>query len=367
MQTFGDFEVLIMDDCSPDNTPEVARSFSDARVIHIRNEVNLGHLRNYNKGIELARGEYVWQISADDHLRKPYILERYLSVMDKHPEAGYAICPAVTLYSGRETQVVRHSVLSQEDLILNGRRFLYTLLTHNPVLVPACMVRKECFHKVSMFPLDLPFAGDWYLWCIFALYYDVIYFAEPMVNYREHEMSMTNSLIRSDYRVLSQDDLAVRWRMKDKLWALGYDAMARHCEDIIAKEYVRYLSQGYKASDCKMGWEDFERSLDIHGKDGKDRGEIRRRVLVGYGDAAYWQREFKESMNSYGRAMREGPVGLELWIKMLLSRLGRAGWIARRALGKLIQISRRIRVSYRTVFEGRCGVPMKQPVRAIAL
>src|SRR5947209_11370258 len=59
-QTFKDFEILIMDDCSPDNTEEIARSFKDPRVKHIRNDPNLGHLRNYNKGIELSRGRYIW-------------------------------------------------------------------------------------------------------------------------------------------------------------------------------------------------------------------------------------------------------------------------------------------------------------------
>jgi glycosyltransferase involved in cell wall biosynthesis len=68
-QTYREFEVLIMDDCSPDNTPEVARSFQDARVKYIRNPTNLGHLHNYNKGIGLSQGKYVWLISADDYLR----------------------------------------------------------------------------------------------------------------------------------------------------------------------------------------------------------------------------------------------------------------------------------------------------------
>src|SRR5208283_2490112 len=53
MQTYRDFEVLIMDDCSPDATPQVAQSFQDPRVKHIRNDPNLGHLRNYNHGIGL--------------------------------------------------------------------------------------------------------------------------------------------------------------------------------------------------------------------------------------------------------------------------------------------------------------------------
>src|SRR5437016_5697097 len=75
-QTYRDFEVLVMDDCSPDDTAEVARSFHDPRVKHIRNEPNLGHLRNYNRGLDLAEGEYIWLVSADDRLRKPYVLER---------------------------------------------------------------------------------------------------------------------------------------------------------------------------------------------------------------------------------------------------------------------------------------------------
>src|ERR1700719_665273 len=75
-QSFRDFEILIMDDCSPDQTPEVARSFTDPRVRYVRNETNLGNLRNYNKGIGLARGNYIWLISADDRLRRTYVLER---------------------------------------------------------------------------------------------------------------------------------------------------------------------------------------------------------------------------------------------------------------------------------------------------
>src|SRR5438477_10603599 len=84
-QSFGDFEILVMDDCSPDHTGEVARSFKDSRVRHVRNDPNLGHLHNYNKGIALARGAYIWLISADDCLRRPYVLERYVQQMDRHP------------------------------------------------------------------------------------------------------------------------------------------------------------------------------------------------------------------------------------------------------------------------------------------
>src|ERR1700710_1386671 len=84
-QTYTDFEILIMDDCSPDDTEKVAATFRDERVKYIRNSENLGKLRNYNKGIGLCGGEYIWLISADDYLRKPYILEHYMRVMETNP------------------------------------------------------------------------------------------------------------------------------------------------------------------------------------------------------------------------------------------------------------------------------------------
>ena len=66
------------------------------------------------------------------------------------------------------------------------------------------MVRKSCYEDISVFPLDLPYSGDWYLWLIFALHHDVAYFAEPMAYYREHELSMTNSFVGEDVRICSE-------------------------------------------------------------------------------------------------------------------------------------------------------------------
>jgi glycosyltransferase involved in cell wall biosynthesis len=91
-QTYANFEVLIMDNCSPDNTPEVARSFQDPRVKHIRNETNIGHLRNFNKGVSTASGKYVWLLSADDSLKSPHVLERFVGVMEQNPRVGYVFC-----------------------------------------------------------------------------------------------------------------------------------------------------------------------------------------------------------------------------------------------------------------------------------
>src|SRR5208337_4677214 len=131
----------------------------DPLVQYIRNDPNLGHLRNYNKGLKMARSEYVWLMSADDRLRSPHILERYVKVMEENPQVGYAFCPGMALENSRETRVLPYSRHGDQDAIFDGREFLLKLLKGNFVLAAAGMARKECYEKAGYFPLDIPYAG----------------------------------------------------------------------------------------------------------------------------------------------------------------------------------------------------------------
>ena len=330
-QTHGHVEVLIMDDCSPDNTPEVAASFADPRVRHIRNEPNLGHLRNYNKGIALATGDYVWLISADDRLRSPYVLERYLAVMEAHPRVGFAFCPGFGLSGGRETEVIKWGTLDSPDAILDGRQFLRRLLQSNCVLAPSGLVRRECYDRLGGFPLDLPYAGDWYLWCVFALYYDVAYFAEPMVNYREHTQSMTGTFITDNIGQLAKDDFGVLWRMKDRIEQQGDVALARHCRQIIVQNCIRSLaSKNWRGAKFRMSLDEFERSLDAHARDAHEREDMRRQVLAGVGNSLYWDKDLETDLRLYQLAIHYGGFNPRLWLKYGILRLGAVGTLIMR-------------------------------------
>src|SRR5215510_11061089 len=123
-QTYENFEILIMDDCSPDHTPEVARSFHDSRIQYVRNEKNLGNNSNYNKGINQARGQYIWLISADDRLRRNYVLTRYVQLMDDHPQVGYVFCPAMALQGNQESGLMQFTAPEERDTIFKGLVFL---------------------------------------------------------------------------------------------------------------------------------------------------------------------------------------------------------------------------------------------------
>ncbi len=337
-QTHQNIEVLIMDDCSPDNTAEVAAGCSDFRVRYVRNDPNLGHLRNYNKGIELATGDYIWLISADDRLRSAEVVARYLAVMEANPKVGYAFCTGMGLRDGRETSIVQWATLDRPDAIFDGRAFLRRLLQSNCVLAPSGMVRRECYERAGVFPLDLPFAGDWYLWCAFALHYDVAYFAEPMVNYREHSGSMTDALITEDVRLLSKDDLAVRWRMKQQLADAGEAELAEHCRSQIVWDYAQALSsKRWRSAKFRMTLEDFENSLAHHVPDVRERERMRQAVMASVGSQLYWDSELATDLELYRLAIKYGGANPRLWLKYGVLRLGRVGTFIMRVVTTLRQ------------------------------
>ncbi len=330
-QTFEDFEILIMDDQSPDNTPEVAHSFGDPRVIHIRNEENLGHLRNYNKGIELAQGQYVWLISADDKLRRNYVLEKYVTLMDAHPDVGYVICPGFALLGHTETRLLEYSVQSDRDTIFDGRNFLSILLNGNTVLSASGMVRKQLYSRFGTFPLDLPYAGDWYLWCLFSLHSDVGYFSEAMVNYREHQMSVTTTMMKDEKSAWKGDGITTVWRIKHAVNESSFRWLDRHCIDSLVRQYGSSLG-GYG-----MTIPEFEQSMRGFHASPDDAAQIRRRCLPVGGDHAFDNGERDKAEYLYGMALRNNPASPEVLVKFILIKFGRTGDRIRQMLGSLRQ------------------------------
>lgn len=325
-QTYENFEILIMDDCSPDHTPEVAQSFRDPRVRHVRNEPNLGHLRNYNKGIELARGKYVWLISADDCLRSPYILERYVQVMEKQPKVGYVFCPAMKVQNGQETEVVGWGFHGIQDAIFTGHDFLRKLLLGNCVVAPTGMVRKECYDKRGGFPLDMPNAGDWYLWCLFALHHDVAYLAEPMVDYRLHESNMSITFTKHDPEVIIADNIAVRWSIKEKAEEIGFDSIVSLCKDAIATYYANMVAaRTYENTVFGLTLEECERSVAQYSRDESEKLEMYARVYTALADQCYLREDFTRAQCYYKWAVRRQPWAVESWAKYFLLQMGNVG------------------------------------------
>jgi glycosyltransferase involved in cell wall biosynthesis len=86
-QTFHDFEFIIVDDGSSDETDKIVRSYNDKRIVYTKNEKNLGQTKSLNIGIKLSRGKYIARMDADDisHSRR---LQTQFDYLEKHNDVS---------------------------------------------------------------------------------------------------------------------------------------------------------------------------------------------------------------------------------------------------------------------------------------
>ena len=196
-QTFADFELLILDDASTDETPELARALAaeDSRIRYVRREQNLGHLANYNDGIKQATGELVWLISADDALHSETILARFVEAFDRTPDLMLAFCRVQCIDENSKAYdkfIPRTDYVGLPDssTLFEGTELARLLLKENFVASPGALTRKSCYEKHGYFHPELTHSGDWYNWLLFALDGKAWFEPEAAVYYRKHSANM---------------------------------------------------------------------------------------------------------------------------------------------------------------------------------
>ena len=84
-QTYSNFEFIIVDDCSTDNSLEIIKSYQDERIVVLENKENLGITKSLNRGLEIAKGEYVARMDADD-ISFPKRFETQVEYLKNNPQ-----------------------------------------------------------------------------------------------------------------------------------------------------------------------------------------------------------------------------------------------------------------------------------------
>lgn len=187
-QTFADFELLLVDDASADETIAVADSFRDRRIRVLRNERNLGQIPSLNRGLRHAQGEYVARIDHDD-LCLPQRLARQVELLDAQPEV--ALCGTwvdVVDEEGRLWTPVRGHIRTYVEF-LEG-----VLINRYPFAHPTIMFRRDLVLSLGGYDETLAAAEDLDLYRRLALVRrDIRVLEEPLVLYRRHGGQMSQA------------------------------------------------------------------------------------------------------------------------------------------------------------------------------
>jgi glycosyltransferase involved in cell wall biosynthesis len=277
-QSYTNFEILIMDNCSTDNTPEVAQSFSDGRIQYFRNSSNIGAAQNFNKGLSLARGKYVWVLAADDRLRSSSVLQRYVDAMEQDASLGFVFCRAIELLEETEGKIVRWTDCGDQDRKWSHGEFFPRLIQGCCVNFSSVLSRREVLAQIGFFPANLSFADDWYVWCMLAMNFGAAYFAEPLVYYRVHENSLTNQQGREYARMCAGDELSMLWMLRGQAESKRDRQFSDACRDAMVARAADHLRAGLMGTGRCMSATQFEAILVERIPQAFDRRDIRKRV-----------------------------------------------------------------------------------------
>ena len=158
VQTFQDFEVIVVDDGSTDNTIEVVNRLSDDRVSLLKINENRGASFARNRGIELAAGRYIAFQDSDDEWKKDKLKKQIQVFNNAAPEVGLVYTGYWNAKDDGKTYLPSPSIRPKEGYLHN------VLLEGNFIAMPTALVRKECLLRVGLFDEHLPRLQDWDLW-----------------------------------------------------------------------------------------------------------------------------------------------------------------------------------------------------------
>jgi glycosyltransferase involved in cell wall biosynthesis len=175
-QTFRDFEFLIIDDGSTDQTEEIISSFIDERIHFVKNNENLKIISTLNKGLSLARGKYIARMDSDD-ICALNRLERQVEFLENNPSVGL-VGSDYKSFGTINSSI--HYASQYEDL-------KFAALFYNPFCHPSIMMRKEILSKFSLsYNPDFLHVEDYKLWTEFLIYTDCQNLSEELISYRTH-------------------------------------------------------------------------------------------------------------------------------------------------------------------------------------
>lgn len=190
-----DVRVLVIDDCSPDDTPAVAARLAagDDRVAYRRHADNRGLIATANEGLAWASGDHVVLLSADDELA-PGSLARATRVMAEHPSVGMVYGRTAFAYEGRP--LPRPRTAHRGTRIWHGTDWvrLRCRTAHNCISSPEVVVRTSVQRAVGGYDATCFHTSDLNMWLRIAAVSDIAYVAAVQAIYRIH----SDSMLRSD-------------------------------------------------------------------------------------------------------------------------------------------------------------------------
>lgn len=196
-QTYSNFEFIIIDDCSTDNSLEIIKSYKDERIVLLENEKNFGITKSLNRGLEIAQGQYVARMDADD-VCLPERFEKQVEYLENNPHV--IVCgTGVELigdWEGRHTNKFICREIPEKDVFK-----IYLLFGNYPNIVhPTAMFNNKLLVENNIkYDERYPVAQDYKMWVTCCNYGECVNLEETLLYYRVHSGAVSSSKTDRQY------------------------------------------------------------------------------------------------------------------------------------------------------------------------
>jgi glycosyltransferase involved in cell wall biosynthesis len=254
-QTYRDFELIILDDGSNDNSREIIDDYKSSFpfIESYYNESNSGSpFIQWDSGVMKAKGEFIWIAESDD-FAEPTFLERTTEIMTHNEDLGLVFCNSKVIDYDKQTEYLS-SELSKRldsgkwltDYINKGKDELSDYLFLNCTIhnVSGVLFRKSRYEEAGFADHSMKFCGDWFIYIRLLLISDIAYISEPLNTLRLHAGSTFNNyysgnlflkeVIRIYFFVIKNLRLSPK-----KIFLMLYSVL------YIVRERIRYLFKSF--------------------------------------------------------------------------------------------------------------------------
>ena len=212
-QTYQDYELIILDDCSPDNSAEVINGYANNdKVSHIvLNEQNSGStFIQWQKGFELAKGELIWIAESDDYCDADF-LKTLVTAFNENKDLAFSYCTS-NLVDGNGNSLNRKDTANKiPERVFDGIQFIkrYMLSGNSVWNASAVVMRREFALQADKQYMNYKSAGDHLFWVELAEKGQVAHIAKKMNYFRQHNNKVTpaktkdGTTYREEHRIFS--------------------------------------------------------------------------------------------------------------------------------------------------------------------
>jgi glycosyltransferase involved in cell wall biosynthesis len=246
-QTFTDFECVIIDDGSTDETSEILHSYDDPRLVLMKNEANIGLTKSLNKGLQAARGQYIARQDADD-VSCPGRLRAQVEFLDSHPAVG-AVSSSYVLIDGLGNEIGVSQVPTDNVEIQKS------LLFSNALCHGSAMFRRTGVEAVGLYREDFELAQDCDLWLRLSEHYDLANIPTPLYKFRS---ASTSASVTKRLKQLQFVRRAVEEALQRRLNNRNMPA-SRH--DILAGFYLHLAREDFATGEVDAARLNLERAF----------------------------------------------------------------------------------------------------------